>query len=65
MKFCLSHTHNLMRADNASLFHRIDNAVAGHDVAATIDGRGAFLAIKGQHAGRHIYDKTMIYTSLP
>ena len=64
MKFCLSHTHNLMRADNASLFHRIDNAVAGHDVAATIapfrktqDGRGAFLAIKGQHAGRHKYDK--------
>ena len=64
MKFCLSHTHNLMRADNASLFHRIDNAVAGNDVAATIapfrktqDGRGAYLAIKGQHAGRHIWDK--------
>ena len=36
----------------------------GHDVAATIapyrktqDGRGAWLAIKGQHAGRHVYDK--------
>jgi len=64
MKFCLSHTHNLMRADNATLFHRIDTAVAGHDVSATIapyrktqDGRGAWLSIKDQHAGRHIYDK--------
>ena len=64
MKFCLSHTHNLMRADNATLFHRIDTAVAGHDVSATIapyrktqDGRGAWLSIRDQHAGRHIYDK--------
>jgi hypothetical protein len=64
MKFCLSHTHNLMRAGNATLFHRIDTAVAGHDVSATIapyrktqDGRGAWLSIKDQHAGRHINDK--------
>jgi len=35
MKFCLSHTH-LMKADNATLFHCIDNSVAGHDVFATI-----------------------------
>jgi hypothetical protein len=47
MKFCLSHTHNLMRAENATLLHRIDTAVAGHFVSATIapyrktqDGRG-------------------------
>jgi hypothetical protein len=64
MKYCLSHTHNLMKADNATLFHRIDKAVTGHDVYATIapyrryqDGRGAFLAILSQHAGRHVYDK--------
>ncbi len=64
MKFCLSHTHNLQKADNATLFHRIDTAVAGHDVFATIapyrrtqDGRGAWMAINSIHAGRYIYDK--------
>ena len=63
MKSCLSHDHNLTKADNATLFHRIDVAVAGHDVCATIapyrrtqDGRGAWKAIKDQHAGTHIYD---------
>ncbi len=39
-------------------------STSGHDVGATIspfcrtqDGQGAILAIKNQHAGRHIWDK--------
>jgi hypothetical protein len=64
MKICVSHTHNLAKLDNTALFQLIDHAVTGHDASATIaifcrgqDGCGAFLAIKNQHAGRHIWDK--------
>ena len=64
LRACVSHTHNLYRSDNTALFQMLDRAVTGHDVNATIapfrrtnDGRGAFLAITNQHAGRHIWDK--------
>ena len=64
LRACVSHTHNLYRSDNTALFQMLDRAVTGHDVNATIapfrrtnDGRGAYLAIVNQHAGRHIWDK--------
>ena len=59
----MTQVHNLFQADNNALFHLIDRAVLGHDVSATIapfcrsqNGRGAFLAIVNQHAGRHVWD---------
>ena len=52
LKFCITHTHNLFRADNRALFHLIDRAVIGHVVSATIapyqrsqNGRAAYNAI--------------------
>ncbi len=64
MMHCVPHTHNLYKADNNALFRLIDVMVVVHEVSATIapfrrmlDGRGAFLAIKSQHAGRHVWDK--------
>ena len=58
------HVHNLHHPDNNALYQMIDQATTGHDVGATIapycrsqDGRGAFLAIMSQHAGRHVWDK--------
>ena len=46
------------------LFQIIDRATAGHDVSATIDpyrraqdGRGAYLAIMSQHAGKAVWDR--------
>jgi hypothetical protein len=48
------------------LFQLIESSVQGHNVAETIapfkrglDGRGAFLAIKDQHAGRAIWDRNV------
>jgi len=64
LKDCVGHTHNLYKADNNALFQMLDCSTSGHDVGATIapyrrkqDGRGAILAIKNQHAGRHVWDK--------
>lgn len=64
MKFRVSHTNNLYKADNNALFHLLDRATSGHMVNTTIapfrrtqDGRGSYLAIVDQHAGRHVYDK--------
>ena len=64
LKNCVRHSHNLYKADNNALFQMLDRSTSGHDVGATIapfrrtqDGRGAILAIKGQHAGRHVWDK--------
>ena len=36
LKFCVTHTHNLIQADNNALIHLIDREVIGHDVSATI-----------------------------
>ena len=64
MMHCVHHTHNLYYANNNALFCLIDVMVVSHKVSATIapfrrtlDGQGAFLAIKSQHAGRHVWDK--------
>jgi hypothetical protein len=50
--------------DNGLTFDMIEMSVRGHDVAATIapfchgqDGRGVFLALQSQHAGKAIYDQ--------
>ena len=66
MQFRVRHDHTLGRADNATLFQLIERSVQGHNVAETIapfkrglDGRGAFLAIKDQHAGRAIWDRNV------
>ena len=64
MQFRTSHTNNLFKSDNNALFQILDRATSGHTVNTTIapfrraqNGRGAFLAIVDQHAGRHVYDK--------
>ena len=66
LKFCVSHDHTLSKSDNSALFQIIDRAVAGHDVSATIapfrrthDGRGAYLAILTQHAGKSVWDRVV------
>ena len=66
LKFCVSHNHTLSKLDNSALFQIIDCAVAGHDVSATIapfrrthDGRGAYLAILTQHAGKSVWDRVV------
>jgi len=66
LKFCVLHVHNLFQVDTTALFHFVDHAVVGHNVLATIapfccaqNGRGAFLAIVNQHAGRHVWDKNV------
>jgi hypothetical protein len=63
LQLCMSHAHNLFQADNTALFQLIDSAVVGHDVLATIapfcctqNGRGAFMDIVAQHAGKHVWD---------
>eukprot|EP00956_Cyclotella_meneghiniana_P044140 scaffold303339_cov89-Cyclotella_meneghiniana.AAC.1 len=60
----LSHTHGLFRDDNASVFDDIEVATRGTKFAPTIapfkrtrNGRGAFLALKKQHAGAAMWDK--------
>ena len=60
----LSHTHGLFRDDNASVFDDIEVATRGTKFAPTIapfkrsrDCRGAFLALKKQHAGAAMWDK--------
>ena len=65
MQFRTSHTNNLFKSDNNALFQMLDRATSGHTVNTTIapfrraqNGRGAFLAIVDQHAGRHVYDKS-------
>jgi hypothetical protein len=62
--YCVPHTHNIYKANNNALYPLIDVMVVGHKVFATIapfwrtlDGQGAFLAIKSQHVGRHVWDK--------
>jgi len=62
----VSHNHTLSKLDNSALFQIIDRAVAGHDVSATIapfrcthDGRGAYLAILTQHAGKSVWDRVV------
>ena len=66
MKHRVRHDHTLGRSDNSKLFHLIEKSVQGHDVGATIapfkrteDGRGAFLAIKSQHAGKAVWDRVV------
>ena len=63
LKFCVKHDHTLGKSDNNTLYQLIDRAVAGHDVSATVapfrrkqDGRGAYLAIVTQHAGKSVWD---------
>lgn len=66
LKFRVTHDHTLGKSDNNSLFQLIDRAVAGHDVSATVapfrrkqDGRGAYLAIVTQHAGKSVWDRSV------
>ena len=66
LKFCVKHDHTLGKSDNNTLYQLIDRAVAGHDVSATVapfrrkqDGRGAYLAIVTQHAGKSVWDRVV------
>ena len=66
MKNRVRHDHTLAKSDNSKLFQMIEKSVQGHDVSATIapykrkeDGRGAFLAIKSQHAGKAVWDRVV------
>jgi hypothetical protein len=59
----LSHTHALLKINNAKVFDMIEMAVRGSEIAPTIapfcktpDGRGALKAIKNQHAGVRVWD---------
>jgi hypothetical protein len=59
-----SHTHPLFKVDNGVVFELIENSVRGTAIAASIapfrrvrDGRGAFMAIQAQHAGKDVWDK--------
>ena len=61
----VSHTHALYRLDNAKLFEMIEKATRGTKYAATIapfkrakDGRGAYMALRAQHAGSAHWDST-------
>ena len=54
-----SHNHGLFRQDNASVYYKIEEAVRGTQYADSIkpfqarkDGRGAFLALVAQYAGK-------------
>lgn len=60
----LSHGHGLFRDDNAAVFDDIEEAVRGTKFHASIapfrrakDGRGAYMALKEQHAGKAMWDK--------
>ena len=60
----LSHNHPLFRDDNATVFDDVETATRGTKFAPSIapfkrarDGRGAFLALKEQHAGPAMWDK--------
>ena len=60
----MSHTHPLFKVDNGAVFELIENSVRGTAIAASIapfrrvrDGRGAFMAIQAQHAGKDVWDK--------
>jgi len=62
----VSHDHTLGRSDNATLFQLIEKSVQGHIAAETIapfkrtqDGRGAFMAIKDQYAGKAVWDRNV------
>ena len=53
-----SHDHPLYRNDNETIYHKMEEATRGTSYTASItpfqrhkDGRGAFMAIKSQHAG--------------
>ena len=66
MKHCVRHDHTLAKLDNSKLFQLLEKSVQGHDVSATIapfkrkeDGRGAFLAIRSQHAGKAVWDRVI------
>ena len=66
MQFRVRHDHTLGRSDNATLFQLIEKSVQGHNVAETIapfkrdlNGRGAFMAIKDQHAGKAVWDRNV------
>jgi hypothetical protein len=60
----MSHAHPLFKVDNGAVFELIETAVGGTAVAASIapfhceqNGRYAFIAIRGQHAGKDVWDK--------
>ena len=61
---CMSHAHSLVKVDNGAVFELIENAVRGTGIAASIapfqgerNGRGAFMAIRAQHADKDVWDK--------
>jgi hypothetical protein len=61
---CMSHSHPLLKVDNGAVFELIEMLVQGTVVAALIDpfcreqnDRNAFIAIRGQHAGKDVWDK--------
>lgn len=58
------HDHALFRQDNAAVYYKMEEATRGTNYAASIkpfqrnkNGRGAYLAIIGQHAGRDKWEK--------
>lgn len=58
-----SHTHNLYRDDNASVYYKLEEATRGTSYADSIkpfqarkDGRGAFLVLVAQYAGNDKYE---------
>jgi hypothetical protein len=61
---CMSHAHSLFKVDNGAVFKLIKNAVHGTAIAASIapfccerNGRGVFMAIRAQYAGKDVWDK--------
>lgn len=62
---CASHTHSTYKADNETLFHIINTALADIEYAASIkrhirtkDGRGAYLDICLHHQGSNKWKAT-------
>lgn len=65
MEARVSHTHPLSKLDNANLFKMLEKATRGTKYSATVapfkknqDGRGAYMALRAQHAGAAHWDAT-------
>lgn len=61
-----SHDHALYQADNAEVYHKLEEATRSTSYAASIkpfsrqqNGRGAYLALIGQHAGKEKWNSVL------
>jgi hypothetical protein len=64
----MSHAHPLFKVDNGAVFELIENTVRGTAITASIlpfqrepNGRGAFMAIRAQHAGKFTRKLSLSY----